>query len=85
MVRQELITLEQEVLGGPIIDNSLYHHLKENVKERMFVVPEHKEIFKFISEMFEKDNNVYCYDTNGNVKKYKVEQLCPYPFGKEDL
>ena len=38
-----------------------------------------------ISEMFEKDNNVYCYDTNGNVKKYKVEQLCPYPFGKEDL
>ena len=46
MVRQELITLEQEVLGGPIIDNSLYHHLKENVKEGMFVVPEHKEIFK---------------------------------------
>ena len=38
-----------------------------------------------ISEMFEKDNNVYCYDTNGNVKKYTVEQLCPYPFGKEDL
>ena len=27
MVRQELITLEQEVLGGPIIDNSLYYHL----------------------------------------------------------
>lgn len=54
MIRQELITLEQEVLGGPIIDNSLYHHLKENVKERMFVVPENKEIFKFISGMFEK-------------------------------
>ena len=50
MVRQELITLEQEVLGGPIIDNSLYYHLKENVKEGMFVVPEHKEIFKLVSD-----------------------------------
>ncbi|WP_302739484.1 DnaB-like helicase C-terminal domain-containing protein [uncultured Clostridium sp.] len=58
MVRQELITLEQEVLGGPIIDNSLYHHLKENVKERMFVVPEHKEIFKLVSGMFEKGMEV---------------------------
>ena len=54
MVRQELIILEQEVLGGPIIDNSLYYHLKENVKEGMFVVPEHKEIFKLVSGMFEK-------------------------------
>ena len=58
MIRQELITLEQEVLGGPIIDNSLYHHLKENVKERMFVVPEHKEIFKLVSGMFEKGMEV---------------------------
>ena len=31
MVRQELITLEQEVLGGPIIDNSLYHHLNYHI------------------------------------------------------
>lgn len=40
---------------------------------------------QIINEMFDKDSNVYCYDTNGNVKKYTVEQLCPYPFGKEDL
>lgn len=38
-----------------------------------------------ISEMFDKGNNVYCYDTNGNVEKYTVEELCPYPFNSEDL
>ena len=38
-----------------------------------------------ISEMFDKNCNVYCYDTNGNVEKYTVEELCPYPFGNEDL
>lgn len=38
-----------------------------------------------ISEMFEKNCAVYCYDTNGNVDKYTVEQICPYPFNSEDL
>ena len=38
-----------------------------------------------ISEMFEKSSNVYCYDTNANVKKYTVEELCPYPLDSEDL
>lgn len=38
-----------------------------------------------ISEMFEKWSNVYCYDTNSNVEKYTVEELCPYPFNSEDL
>lgn len=38
-----------------------------------------------ISEMFEKNCGVYCYDTNGNVEKYTVEQICPYPFNSEDL
>ena len=38
-----------------------------------------------ISEMFEKKCAVYCYDTNGNVEKYTVEELCPYPFNSEDL
>lgn len=38
-----------------------------------------------ISEMFEKTSSVYCYDTNGNMEKYTVEELCPYPFGTEDL
>lgn len=58
MVRQDLITLEQEVLGGVIIENSLYNYLKDNVEEGMFVVPEHREIFKVINEMFDKGMEV---------------------------
>ena len=40
---------------------------------------------QMISELFAKDCNVYCYDTNGNVETYTVEELCPYPFGSDDL
>ncbi len=40
---------------------------------------------QMISELFSKDCNVYCYDTNGNVETYTVEELCPYPFGSDDL
>lgn len=38
-----------------------------------------------ISEVFPKDALVYCYSTKGEVSKYTVEEICPYPFGSEDL
>ena len=38
-----------------------------------------------ISELFDKDSIVYCYSTKGDVKEYTVEELCPYPFGSDDL
>ncbi len=38
-----------------------------------------------ISEFFNKDSDVYFYSNNGEVKKYKVSELCPYPFDSEDL
>ena len=38
-----------------------------------------------ISEMFSQDATVYCYSTDGQVKKYSVQELCPYPFGEDDL
>lgn len=38
-----------------------------------------------ISEFFEKDAKVYCYSTKGEVEAYTVEELCPYPFGSDDL
>ena len=38
-----------------------------------------------ISELFEKDAMVYCYATDGRHNDYKVEELCPYPFGEDDL
>ena len=37
------------------------------------------------SAMFDLDSKVYCYDTDGNMKEYTVEELCPYPFGEDDL
>lgn len=40
---------------------------------------------QMISELFDLDSNVYCYDVNGNVKSFTVKELCPYPFGEDDL
>lgn len=38
-----------------------------------------------ISEFFDKEDMVYCYATTGEVEKHTVLELCPYPFGSEDL
>ncbi len=38
-----------------------------------------------ISELFDKDKKVYAYSTNGDVEVHTVEELCPYPFGSDDL
>lgn len=40
---------------------------------------------QMISELFDKKCNVYCYDTYGRVEVHTVEELCPYPFGEDDL
>lgn len=36
-------------------------------------------------EFFDKDMPIYCYDRLGNRKKFKVSELCTYPFSKENL
>lgn len=38
-----------------------------------------------ISELFDKDTIVTCYNNNGETKQYKVSELCPYPFSEDDL
>ena len=38
-----------------------------------------------ISEFFSKDSKIYCYDTHGRVEVYTVEEVCPFPFGSDDL
>lgn len=38
-----------------------------------------------ISEFFNKNANIYCYDNNGNINTYKVSELCPFPFSEDDL
>lgn len=38
-----------------------------------------------ILEFFEKEDIVRCYSTTGEYKEYTVSELCPYPFGGDDL
>ena len=38
-----------------------------------------------ISELFKSDAFVTCYSNTGDTRKYKVSELCPYPFSEEDL
>ena len=38
-----------------------------------------------ITEFFEQDKKIYCYSTNDDVEVYKVSDLCPNPFGPDDL
>ena len=40
---------------------------------------------QMISELFEEDAKVFCYSTQGEIKAFKVKELCPYPFGEDDL
>lgn len=38
-----------------------------------------------ISEFFDPDSDIYCCSTGGEYEVYKVSELCPKPFGDEDL
>ena len=40
---------------------------------------------QMIYEMFPKDAIITCYALNGDKKQFTVEELCPYPFGEDDL
>ena len=40
---------------------------------------------QLIIEFFDKDAIIYCYSKNGDMKKFTVEELCPYPFDETDL
>ena len=38
-----------------------------------------------IQEFFDENDDLYFYSKDGEYKKYKVRELCPYPFNEEDL
>lgn len=40
---------------------------------------------KLLVNFFPKEAYVYCYSTHGDIEKHTVEELCPYPFGEDDL
>ena len=40
---------------------------------------------QLINEFCDRNTIVKCYAKNGKVKSYTVKELCPYPFGEEDI
>ena len=38
-----------------------------------------------ISEFFERDSIIHCCSILGEQQDYKVSEICPYPFGEDDL
>ncbi len=40
---------------------------------------------QFIVEFMSFDDEIILMSKNGNVKEFKVKDLCPYPFDKNDL
>ena len=38
-----------------------------------------------MSELFDKNVIVRCYSKTGDYEEHTVEELCPYPFGEDDL
>ena len=40
---------------------------------------------QMISELFDKDCIIRCYNLDGGFEEYTVEELCPVPFEEEDL
>ena len=40
---------------------------------------------QMLIEFFDMDSKVYCYSTKGEVVIHSLKDLCPYPFGKDDL
>lgn len=40
---------------------------------------------QLIVEFFDKDAIIYCYSKSGEMKKFTVRELCPFPFDEEDL
>ena len=40
---------------------------------------------QMLSELFDKESIVRCYNTKGDYEEYKLEELCSHPFGSDDL
>lgn len=38
-----------------------------------------------ISELFDKDCIIHCCSTKGEIEDHTVAEMCPYPFGSDDL
>ena len=65
---------------------------KKGELESLYVMCDNKKIGmpcfacrQVISELFSEDAIITCMNPDGDVLKLQVKDLCPYPFGSEDL
>lgn len=76
--------------------NAIYNAITNGVKKGEFkmihVMVESGKIStpcfvcrQMINELFDKEDIVRSYSTNGDFIDYKVKDLCPYPFDQDDL
>ncbi|WP_278683128.1 replicative DNA helicase [Paraclostridium bifermentans] len=54
MITNESETIEQEILGGVINDNTLISMCRENIKTEMFKLERHREIYRTINKMIDE-------------------------------
>ena len=40
---------------------------------------------QMLVELFDQDATVRCYSNTGEFREFTVKELCPYPFGEDDL
>lgn len=57
-------------------------HIMSNLKEKTMPCFICRQV---IIEFFNNDAKVFIYDDKGDFDEYKVSDICPYPFSKEDL
>ncbi len=74
------------------IANACSHGYEKNSFAALYVMTDGEAVStpcflcrQLISELFEDSALIICYNTKGEVKIYKVSDLCPYPFGENDL
>lgn len=66
-------------------------YTKKDFQELYVLTPSKKigtpcfECRQVLSELLEKDVVVHCCSLEGEMKDYTIEELCPYPFGEDDL
>ena len=92
------VNVENASFGGTIcaersaILNAISNGYKKKEFKEIYIMVSSGEIGtpcficrQVLSEFFSKETIVHCCSTTGEIKDFTVEELCPYPFGEDDL
>ena len=92
------VNVENSSYGGSIcaernaMNSAISHGYKPMDFDKLYVMTSGDKVSmpcficrQTIIEFFSSSSLITCYDKNGNTLEYKVSELCPYPFSKDDL